>query len=155
MTASAPSGGAEHGGSEALGLVLLTPVLLAAALGVLWISRLVDTQAQVHSVAEASAHAAALQRDRVGADSAARQLALSTLGRPEICADLQVAVDLREFVPGGRVAVEIICTVARPGRESLVSSPRQIRVWAQAPIDRFRELNAASPSAMFAGRGVG
>lgn len=155
MTVSAPSSRAEHGGSEALGLVLLTPVLLAAALAVFWISRLVDTQAQVHSVAEASAHAAALQRDRVGADAVARQLARESLGRPEVCADLQVAVDLREFAPGGWVAVELICTVARPGRESLVASPHQIRVWAQAPIDRYRALNATATSVMLAGREVG
>lgn len=145
----------EDGGSEALGLVLLTPVLLAAALGLFWISRLVDTQAQVHSVAEASAQAAALQRDRAGAETAARQLALSMLGHPEVCADLQVVVDVEQFVPGGRVAVEITCTVARPGRESVVGSPHEIRVRAQVQIDRFRMVLASSTPVARSRRGVG
>ena len=143
-TCSCPRGPhllSDRGATEALGLVLMTPVMIAAAVALIWISRQVDTQAQVHTAVEAAAQAAALQRSPTGADSSARALAAEMLLRSDLCESLLVGVDLSGFGPGGQVSVEIECKVSVSGLGAVtLNQPTVISARATATIDRFKQM---------------
>ncbi len=133
----------DRGATEALGLVLMTPVMMAASVALIWISRQVDTQAQVHTVAEAAAQAAALQRSPMAADSSARAIASELLSRSDLCESLQVGVDLGAFGPGGEVSVEIECLVSSSGLGAVaLNLPTVISAQATVSIDRFKQMES-------------
>jgi hypothetical protein len=134
-------GRSERGGAETLGLVVMTPVMMAAAVLLIWISRQVDTQAQIHTAAEAAAQAAVLQRTPASADTAARMMVSEMLDRSDLCGQIEVAVHLERFTPGGHIAVEISCWVSEVGIE-VVSSGNRTFLWARATagIDLFKQV---------------
>jgi hypothetical protein len=143
----------ERGATETLGLVLMTPVMMAAAVAVIWISRQVDTQAQIHTAAEAAAQAAALQRSPFEADQVAHTLVWEMLNRSDLCDQLEVAVDLERFGPGGHVSVEISCWVSDTGLRSVVKAPSGARLWARATagLDRFKQVGSSQSASDRAG----
>jgi hypothetical protein len=143
----------DRGATEALGLVLMTPVMMAAAVALFWISRQVDTQAQVHTTVEAAAQAAALQRSPVAADTSARKIASEMLLRSDLCESLLVGVDLGGFGPGGQVSVEIVCKVSVSGLgAAALNQPTVISARATATIDRFKQMESTETNSL-QGRG--
>lgn len=130
----------DRGSIETLGLVLMTPVMMAAAIALIWISRQVDTQAQVHSAAEAAAQAAALQRTASAADERARLIVSEMLDREDLCTKVLTAVDLQEFGPGGQVSVEIRCLVSTLGLQSVTSGETVLTARATAGVDTFKQV---------------
>jgi hypothetical protein len=135
----------QRGATETLGLVVMAPVMMAAAVVLIWLSRQVDTQAQIHTAAEAAAQAAALQRSPSEADHVARTLALEMLERSDLCAQVQVAVNLGEFGPGGDVSVEISCWVSKAGLQAVSHGGGEARLWARATarLDRFKQIESS------------
>lgn len=103
--------GRDRGGAEVLGLVLIFPVMLALAALVLWLGRQVDTNAQVQSASSAAALAAAHQRTPGEAVAAAQRTADAMLTDATACAGgAKVAIDAREWAPGGSVSVTVTCS---------------------------------------------
>jgi hypothetical protein len=136
-------GSADRGATEMLGLVLMTPVIMAAALVLLWVSRQVDTQAQLHTAAEAAAQAAALQRNPLMAQEVAQLMAAEMLSHSEGCQPLRVLVDLTAFGPGGQVTVAIDCEVAVSGLQWVSGSGARLSASSTVGIDRFKQIDAS------------
>lgn len=133
----------DRGAIETLGLVLMTPVMMAAAVVLIWISRQVDTQAQIHTAAEAAAQAAALQRTAPAAGARAQAIATEMLDREDLCIEVDIAVDLEGFGPGGQVSVEIRCLVSTSGLQPVTSNTRTLlSVRATAGVDPFKQVEA-------------
>ena len=61
----------DRGAADALGLVLIAPVMVGLAILVVSLGRGVDSQAQARSAAEAAAQAAVLERNGHDAEQAA------------------------------------------------------------------------------------
>lgn len=128
----------DRGASDVLALVLLAPAAIAMALVIVFLGRQVDARAQVHAAAEAGAQAAALARDPISADAAARRAVAATLVDSSTCSTPSVTVDLSGFGPGGLVMVRVSCTTRPEGLESTGASPVRFEVRAAATIDEFR-----------------
>jgi Flp pilus assembly protein TadG len=138
----------DRGAAEALGLVLVAPVAIGLALLVVFLSRQVDSRAQVRTAAESAAQAAAQERSPHAAEAAARQVVGAMLTDPDTCTSPTAAVDVTQFAPGGLVAVTVSCSVSSRGIELVVpadpeSSGRRFTVTASATIDRYRATEAA------------
>jgi hypothetical protein len=132
---------ADRGATEMLGLVLMTPAVMAAAFVLIWISRQVDTQAQLHTAAEAAAQAAALQRSPSSAQAAAESMAAEMLEHAEGCLPMRVRVDLHSFGPGGEVTVAIDCEVAATGLRWVSGSGARFSAQSTVGLDRFKQIN--------------
>jgi len=138
----------DRGAAEALGLVLVAPVAIGLALLVVFLSRQVDSRAQVRTAAESAAQAAAQERSPDAATAAARQVVDAMLIDPDTCASPTAAVDVTQFAPGGLVAVTVSCSVSARGIELVApadpqSAGRRFTVTASATIDRYRATEAA------------
>ncbi len=143
-----PSPTRDRGTNEALGLVLVAPVAIGLALLVVFLSRQVDSRAQVRTAAESAAQAAAQERSPAAAEVAARQVVVAMLTDPDTCDSPAASVDVTRFAPGGLVAVTVSCSVSSRGIELVVPADRQISgteftVTATATIDRFRATEPA------------
>jgi hypothetical protein len=132
-----------RGATEMLGLVLMAPVLMAAAFVLLWLSRQVDTQAQVHTAAEAAAQAAALQRSPDAAREIAESMVAEMLDHPEGCQPIRVQVDLRAFGPGGEVTVAIDCEIAVSGLQWVSGKGARFAAQSTVGIDHFKQIDVA------------
>ena len=128
----------DRGAADALGLVLIVPVVLGLAVLVVALGRGVDARAQVRSAAESAAQAAALERNSVAATQAAQQVADAMLTDPDTCSNPNVMVDTADFRPGGAVGVTVQCSVSNRGIEAVQAGSREERVTAYASIDFFR-----------------
>ena len=134
----------DRGAADALGLVLIAPAVIGLAVLVIALGRDVDARAQVRSAAEASAQAAALERDAVTATAAADRVARAMLVDSDTCSDPAVQVlypDGGAATPGisyGLVEVRIQCTVSDRGIEDVRSGSRDEAVTAVASVDFFR-----------------
>ena len=141
MTAS-PS--RDRGAADALGLVLIAPAVIGLAILVIALGRGVDARAQMRSAAEAAAQAAALERNAVDADAAARRVAEAMLVDADACGDVDIVVTYpAEPAPAlgissGLVTVEIRCQVSDRGIEVIQSGSKDERVSAVASVDFFR-----------------
>jgi hypothetical protein len=134
---------AQRGATEMLGLVMMTPVVMAAAFGLLWISRQVDTQAQLHTAVEAAAQAAALQRSPYAAQEAAESMAAEMLNHAEGCQPTRVQVDLSAFGPGGKVTVAIDCEVSVSGLQWVSGRGARFSARSTVGLDRFKQIDAS------------
>ena len=128
----------DRGAADALGLVLIAPVVMGLAVLVVALGRGVDARAQVRSAAESAAQAAALERNPAAATSAAQQVADAMLTDPDTCSNPYVTVDTADFRPGGVVGVTVQCVVSNRGIEAVQAGAREERVTAFASIDFFR-----------------
>jgi Flp pilus assembly protein TadG len=138
----------DRGAAEALGLVLVAPVAIGLALLVVFLSRQVDSRAQVRTAAESAAQAAAMERSPVAAEAAAREVVRAMLIDPDTCTAPAAAVDVTRFAPGGLVAVTVSCSVSARGIEVIAPSDpdspgRRFTVTATATIDRYRAAERA------------
>ena len=143
-----PSAAHDRGAAEALGLVLVAPVAIGLALLVVFLSRQVDSRAQVRTAAESAAQAAAQERSPAAAITAAQQVVGAMLTDPDTCASPSAQVDVTRFGSGGLVAVTVSCSVSARGIEIVAppdphSTSRLFSVTATATIDRFRATESA------------
>lgn len=133
----------DRGASDALGLVLVAPVVLMIALLVVSLGRGVDARAQVRSAAEAAAQAAALERDSAAASAAAQRTVTSSLAGSTSCDEPRAVTQFPPIPPPvaavqvGIVRVTVTCQVSDRGIE-LVSEPFPETVTAVATVDFFR-----------------
>jgi hypothetical protein len=118
------------GSADAIGIVLIAPVMVGVGLLLTSIGNRVDAVSVSRSAAWAGAQAAVRERSPELAGSAARS-AVSTSLAGSSCGEPTVEVDLSEFMPGGRVTVTVDCDGLSGGAFSASS--------ATATIDRFRE----------------
>lgn len=132
-------------GNQAVGLVLIVPVIVLI-LGVFWIAgRYANGDAAVQAAANAAARDASLARTPEVARKAAREAAERVMGQYEnTCISQDVVVDVRGFAARlGQPAsarVTVRCTISNdaavapgfPGTKSFEQS-------ASSPIDQLRE----------------
>jgi hypothetical protein len=129
----------DRGSGEVLGLVLIAPVALGVALLVLVLGRHVDARAQVRSAAEASAQAAAQERDPAAALVAARRVTTAMLTDASTCrAGVDLELDTSSFEAGGEVAVTIRCAPSPAGLEMVRPRDVTYEATAVAVIDTYR-----------------
>lgn len=132
-------GPTDRGAAEALGLVLIFPVMLGLAMLVLFLGRQVDTRSQIQAAADAAAQSAARQRDRgVALGAASRAAALLLVDEAACAGGPDVAIDAAAWAPGGAVTVTIACT-PRTDDLALIHPPsRTLRASSIALIDPNR-----------------
>ena len=128
----------ERGTGEVLGLVLITPLVVAVALIVVFVGRRVDVAATVRSAAAAGAQAAVLERSPAAANAAARIVTTRMLEATPTCASVRVEVDTGAFRPGGSVTVTAVCAVEVSGVESVTGRPTWSMSSAAATVDPYR-----------------
>ncbi len=128
----------DRGSADALGLVLIAPVVIGLAVLVVSLGRGVDARAQLRSAAESGAQAAALERAPLAARRAGEEVAMAMLTNPDTCSDPTVTVDLADFRAGGVVGVSVRCSVSNRGVEVVQPSSNEQAVVAYATIDFFR-----------------
>jgi Flp pilus assembly protein TadG len=103
----------DRGSGDALGLVLMFPVMLGLAVLILFLGRQVDTRSQVQAAADAAAQSAVLQREPGAALAAASRTAAAMLTDATACAGgARVAISADAWQAGGRVTVTVACTPA-------------------------------------------
>jgi Flp pilus assembly protein TadG len=101
----------DRGEANALGLVLIAPVAIALAILILWLGRMVDTDAQVQAASSAAAQAAARQRTPAAASIAAQSAAAAMLTDAVACSGgPAVSIDMSNFRAGGEVTVVVTCS---------------------------------------------
>ena len=105
-------GTGHDGGSVALELVLLTPLVLVLIVFVAFCGRLTRAEAIVRDAAAAGARAASLrqQPSTARADATAAVL-INLAGHTSTCPAPTVSVDTSSLRPGGQVSVEVRCVV--------------------------------------------
>jgi Flp pilus assembly protein TadG len=136
----------DRGAADALGLVLIAPAVIGLAILVIALGRDVDARAQVRSAAEASAQAAALERDAGTATEAANRVARAMLVDSDACSDPGVRVVYPQAgaaAPGisfGLVEVTIQCSVSNRGIEQVRTRSHDEEVTAVASVDFFRAV---------------
>ena len=144
-----PSAAHDRGAAEALGLVLVAPVAIGLALLVVFLSRQVDSRAQVRTAAESAAQAAAQERSPAAADRGGPTGGRGDADRPR---HVRLAFGRRSMSRGSRsgglVAVTVSCSVSARGIEIVAppdpqSTSRLFSVTATATIDRFRATEPA------------
>lgn len=126
----------DRGGADVLGFVILTPVLVAIAVAIVGVGRHVETEAQVRSAAAAAAQAAAREATADQAIDSARSAALLVLETAPHCHGATVDVDIGEFAPGGRVGVEVRCSIEQPVGASPTIGSSTLIASAVAGIDQ-------------------
>ena len=134
----------EDGSSDALAMALIAPAAIALAIAVLFVSRGVDTRATAQSAAEASAQAAAQQRNLGDAQAAAARVGAAMLTDTRTCANPSVVAGTAGsgFTAGGTVVVTVTCNrrvddlaLISPGSDNVGSYT------AYAVIDTFRAVD--------------
>ena len=135
-----PSDRPGEGGSAALEVALVTPLLLVTLLFVVGLGRLASASGQIEQASRDAARAASIARTPAAAQPDAQQAAAADLAADAItCGSLTVAVDTSAFRPGGTVAVHLACAVSLadvvvagfPGSHTLTAR-------SVAPIDVYR-----------------
>jgi hypothetical protein len=101
--------GSDRGAAEMLGLVLMTPMVVGVAVLIVMLGLEVDRNALSHSAAAAAAQAAALERNRATAQSAAIAAVRSMIDDDSICPHPDLRVDLDDHRAGGSVDVVVRC----------------------------------------------
>ena len=119
---------------------MVTPVLLAMLLLLIYAARVNRTQAELDGAARDAARAASIERDAATAASAAQDAASANLADAGVnCTSFAVAADTGAFTPDGSVRVEVSCTVGLSDLGLLgVPASRTMRSSFTAPIDRLR-----------------
>ena len=99
-------------GAAVLEMVLMTPAFLLMVFVVVGLGRLGVARQNIDGAARDAARAGSLARSAEDAAADAEEAAVAVLGSHDItCADLGISVDTSQFRPGGRVQVDLSCTV--------------------------------------------
>ena len=130
----------DEAGSVTAELVLLTPLLVLLVLFVVVLGRLAGARLEVDGAAAQAARAASIARDPATATFLAHQTAVAALGADHVtCAEVSVATNTAQFVPGGSVTVTVTCAVALSDLTGLrLPLTESITSQASSVIDRFR-----------------
>lgn len=126
-------------GSGSVELVLLAPVVIAAALLMVLAGRQVSAQMTVNAIAHAAARDASLHHDPAAAyEAAAATAATGLAGRGLSCVRHRIALDLDQMRPGGTITATLSCTTATTDLTGVGGVAREITGSAAVPIDRYR-----------------
>lgn len=127
-------------GSAAIELTLLTPLLVLLLLFVVFGGRMARARIIVDGAASDAARAASIARTPASAEADAKEAAAASVADDDLaCEAFTVAVDGRDFRPGGAVAVTVRCTVNLSDLAGLtVPGVKTVEHTATAPIDTFR-----------------
>jgi Flp pilus assembly protein TadG len=122
---------------------MVTPVLLAFLLLLVFAARVNRAQAEVDGAARDAARAASIERDAGAAGVAAQDAAGATLAGAGItCQSFNVVTDTASFAPDGAVRVEVTCTVGLSDLGLLpLPASRTMTASFTAPIDRLRGVS--------------
>lgn len=132
-----------EGGSAAIELTLVAPVLVVLLLFVVFVGRLAEARAEVDRAARDGARAASLARNGPQAsDDGRRSVENALQGHSVTCQHLGVDVDTSGFTAGGWVQATVSCSVDLadltllrvPGTRTLTATFRQ-------PVDTYRGLD--------------
>ena len=130
----------QAGAAEALGFVIMTPVLVGLATIVVTIGRDVDRRAEVAAVSAAAATVAARQRSVGRAVDLATAIAADLLSESSTCDRHRIGIDTSRFAPGGTVTVTIDCEMSTAADVGFVGDGPVITVSSSAAIDPYRAL---------------
>jgi Flp pilus assembly protein TadG len=127
-------------GSAAVELAVLAPALVVLMLLVVAGGRVTTTDATVRRLAADAARAASLTRSPDAARAAATDAASAGLaGADGPCQDVTTLVDTSRFEAGGRVTVDVACTVEfRDVAVLAVPGTRTFHATGVEVIDRYR-----------------
>lgn len=140
MTRLTPS---EDDGSLLVELAVLAPVLFVLALFIVALGRVSEARQEVVEAARAGAQSAAvLPNSASAAQGAADSAVVGIFNGAETCNQPEITTDVSHFVPGGYVAVTVVCQVSLSdlGVPGLPGST-VIRASAIAPIDPYRSIS--------------
>jgi Flp pilus assembly protein TadG len=127
-----------NSGSAALELVLLTPVLVALLLFIVFAGRAGEGMSELRHAADQGARAAS-QASRTRMQQAARAAVLVDLRTSGLsCVDPTVALATAANAAGTSVTVTVTCRVSDLGLRLLRIGPRVIEASSTEIIDRFR-----------------
>jgi Flp pilus assembly protein TadG len=130
----------DEGSVPTLELVLLTPVLLALLLFVVFAGRVGRTEQLVHDAVAAGARAASLRQDPDAARADATAVVTSTLaGSGVVCPDPAVSFPTLDLRPGGMVTIVVVCRVGTDQLTLLRVGPaRTVSAHATEVVDSYR-----------------
>lgn len=130
------------GGSAAVELTLLTPLLIMLILLIVTAGRLVQARLEITTAAAEAARAASLARDPATATANAAATAGSALaGQHLTCTGLAITTDTSRFQPGGYVSVHVSCTTSLAGLTLLhLPGAETLAGQASAPVDTYRGI---------------
>ena len=125
----------------AVEVVLLVPVLVMMMFLVVAFGRYVSAEGEAQAMARDAARAATLERDSESALAAAQAMAAAAAPASLDCEPVELG---GAFVQGGRVTVDVECTVSfedlglvgLPGRATVHGS-------STAPLDQYRRVGGA------------
>lgn len=127
-------------GSVVVETAIVFPALVALLLLVVFAGRTAEADGNVTRAASEAARAASLRQSPADARDDAERVATQNLEAAGTrCRDLEVEVDLDDFVPGGTVTVQVRCTVALSDVALLgVPGSRTYAATGVEVIDTFR-----------------
>lgn len=132
------------GGSVAVEMVLLAPLMFAFFALIIGLGRLEEAHGELVGAASDAARAASDARTAAGALTAATSTARADLtGGGLACRHTSVQVDTSAFAPGGIVTVTVSCT-AELGEVTVSGLPgaKTLRAAASAPLDLYRGVGS-------------
>jgi Flp pilus assembly protein TadG len=135
-------------GAVSTELAVLTPLVIALVLFVVYAGRVVETEADVSHAAYEAARAATITDSPRAAHAAATETAAANIATGTVaCRTLDVDVDTAAFTPGGHVSVTVTCQAAFSDLSLLaVPGSRTVTATAHSVIDTHRSVNTgASP----------
>lgn len=131
----------DRGASDAIGLVVLAPVMVGLAVLVGGLGRMVDNRAAVRSAAESGAQAGVLERDQPAQRETAKRVADQMIEHTALCAASRVEVGFSSAVLGGeptdKIDVTVSCTTDTTGIASLFPARTHV-VTVSATLDQHR-----------------
>lgn len=132
-----------QGGSAAVELVLVTPLLVALMMLIVTAGRLVQARLEAGSAAAQAARAASLARDPATATADASATASAALASQHLTCSALTVTTTAAFRPGGQASVQVTCTVSFAGLALLhLPGADTITAHAAAPIDVFRGVGS-------------
>jgi Flp pilus assembly protein TadG len=134
----------DDGGSVAVELTLLTPLLLLLLVFVVALGRLAEARQEVDDAASQAARAATVAASLAGANGSAQQAAAASLASDRLtCSQLSVTTNTSSLFPGGSVRVQVSCAVSLSDLSLLhLPGAETISGVATSPVDRFRGANS-------------
>ncbi|CAO5240131.1 TadE/TadG family type IV pilus assembly protein [Frankia sp. AgKG'84/4] len=130
------------GGSAAVELTLLAPLVVLLLLLIVAGARGADARGQVDAAAAAAARAASAARSPAEATAAAQTAARSglTVGTPA-CRTMTVTLDVTDFVRGGLARATVSCQVDLTDLAGLrLPLARTLTSTATSPVDLYRAV---------------
>jgi Flp pilus assembly protein TadG len=131
-------------GSASVELVLVTPVVVALLLFVVFVGRVAQSRADVERAARDAARAASIARTSEAARTQGETAARATLASGGVaCQRLDVAIDVAQFRAGGTVDATVTCTIGL-GDLALLGVPgsRTVTSTFSEPVDTYRGIGS-------------